>query len=653
MTRPHPGSAARGMGAVLAVLLSATLASGAAPLAAERLGIGAANAPTPVASYTLRARLDPNTHAVGGDGSIRWVNTSEASADELYFHLYLNAFKHNQTVFNRSPFTRGRSGRVPRHWGHIDIRRLTARELGGVDLLPHLEHHSPGDPLDATDLRVKLPTPVAPGSVLTLDIAWESVLPEIVERTGFSRDFHFVGQWFPKLARLEKDGTWAHFTFHPYAEFYADFGDYDVTLDVPEAMRVGATGHRVEETVGDGRRVVQQRASGVHDFAWTAWPAFEERHARVLETDVHLLYPPGHGQNAARTLDTLRFALPHFNSRYGPYPYADLTVVHPPRHAAAAGGMEYPTLITTGGAWHASYWSRAVELVTLHELGHQWFHGLLATNEQRWPFLDEGLNSYAESVAAEALFGAASASDVLGVSLSSEALRRVGMQIEPHDAPLALPASGFVSFAELAGLVYSRTALLFETVANVYGEAELDAGLARYAERHRFGHPGPEDLLLVLTEALGEPAVKDIRAALYQGGGVNYVARNLRSVRVAEPRGLLPAAENGVAPVAAGGHFESRIEVHRQGELQFPVDILLITASGEHIWKYWNADERVEMVSHIGASPVVCAVVDPKGTVVVEENLLDNAVQKTPSFPVNTLDRLVYWFQLLLGLLAP
>ena len=132
--------------------------------------------------------------------------------------------------------------------------------------------------------------------------------------------------------------------------------------------------------VTDGaRRQVRHRAGGVHDFAWTAWPGFEQRHERVLETDVHLLYPPGHEQNAAVTLSTLRFALPHFSARYGPYPYPDLTVVHPPAHAGAAGGMEYPTLITTGGAWHASYWSRAVELVTLHELGHQWFYGLVAT----------------------------------------------------------------------------------------------------------------------------------------------------------------------------------------------------------------------------------------------------------------------------------
>jgi hypothetical protein len=315
--------------------------------------------------------------------------------------------------------------------------------------------------------------------------------------------------------------------------------------------------------------------------------------------------------------------------------------------------MEYPTLITTGGAWHASYWSRAVELVTVHELGHQWFYGLLATNEQRWPFLDEGLNSYAESVAADALFGAASASDWLGLSLSSEALRRASMQLEPHAAPLALPASDFVSFAELAGLVYSRTALLFKTVANVYGAAELDAALSRYAERHRFGHPDPEDLLAVLTEVLGEPAVKDIRAAIHQGHGVNYVARDLRSARVAEPRGMLPAPEIGAAPATASGQFESRVDVHRQGELQFPVDILLITASGEQVWKYWNGDGRVEMVSHVGASPVVSAVVDPKGSVVIDENLLDNAVRQNPPFPVNTLDRLVYAFQLLLGLLAP
>ena len=197
----------------------------------------------------------------------------------------------------------------------------------------------------------------------------------------------------------------------------------------------------------------------------------------------------------------------------------------------------------------------------------------------------------------------------LGFELSADALRRAAMQLGPHDAPLGLPASEFVTFEELGALVYSKTALLFTTIANVYGEAELDDGAARYAERYRFRHPRPDDLLHVLRETLGAAAA-NIGAVIMEGHGVNYVARDLRTARLTEPRGLPPASSRWPTPPA--GAFESRVNVYREGELQLPVEILLITATGEQITKRWNGEGRVEIVSHTGQSPIVSAVVDPQ-----------------------------------------
>src|SRR5690349_12340221 len=277
------------LGAAAATLLGAALAGAdvtgseaSAPPAAAPAPTGDLSSRTePVASYALAARLDAATQSLHGEGTLSFVNRTATSVSELYFHLYMNAFESERTLFNRSAFTRARSGRAPRRWGNIRLTRLVARELGAADLLPSLEPHSPGDPDDGTDRRVPLPRPLAPGQVLTLELAWDCSLPDIVERSGASRDFYFLGQWFPKLARLESDGTWAHFPFHPHAEFYADFGDYDVRLDVPELMVVGATGRQIESSVAEGRRRLRFRAESVHDFAWTAWPSFERREERI------------------------------------------------------------------------------------------------------------------------------------------------------------------------------------------------------------------------------------------------------------------------------------------------------------------------------------------------------------------------------------
>lgn len=254
-------------------------------------------------------------------------------------------------------------------------------------------------------------------------------------------------------------------------------------------------------------------------------------------------------------------------------------------------------------------------------------------------------------MAAEALFGPTSASDVLGFELSADALRRAAMQLGPHDAPLDLPASDFVTFEELGALVYSKTALLLTTIADLYGATGLETALRSYAERYRFGHPRPDDLLRVLGETLGRAAAAKVGAVVLEGHGVNYVARDLRTAPLTEPRGLPSPSSRWPTPPA--GAFESRVNVFREGELELPVEVLLITATGEHITKSWSGEGRVEIVTHTGDSPVVSAVVDPSGRVLIEESLLDNAVSKDQKLPLNTLDRALYVFQLLLGWLAP
>src|SRR6187551_3569056 len=266
-----------------------------------------------VASYEIEAKLDTEHHRIVGRETIHFVNRSSAELHELWFHLYLNAFKNDKTLFLRSPFGAGRSGDKAHEYGYIDVKKLTVVGAGsdGQELWAKRDRHSPNDPDDETDLRVPLASPLEPGQTLDLELEFEDQLPALVERTGFVGSFHFVGQWFPKLARLLPDGTFAHFSFHAQSEFYADFGDYDVTLDVPSAFQVGATGSRLSETTAKGRTRLVYHAANVHDFAWTAWDRFEARSERIAGTQVRVLYPPHQEQNAEAELASVRFALPH------------------------------------------------------------------------------------------------------------------------------------------------------------------------------------------------------------------------------------------------------------------------------------------------------------------------------------------------------
>jgi len=606
-----------------------------------------------VASYTLSARLDAAAHKVSASGTIELYNYTQVPLREIYLHLYMNAFKNDRSLFLRSPFGAGRSGEHGTAWGYIDVERVFARELS-AELWQAKTPGDVTDPEDETDVRVPLPTPLEPGKKLTLEVKFLVALPEIVERTGYVDDYHFVAQWFPKLARLMPDGSFAHFAFHPQSEFAANFGSYDVTLDVPASDVVGATGSCQALNAPPGRRVLRCRVEDVHDFAWTSWPHFEERSQRVGNVEVRVLTPPGNARNADVELDSVRFGLSHFGQRFGPYPYPSLTVVHPPVPAGNSGGMEYPTLITTGGPWFTPWTgARAIEAVTIHELGHQWFYGLLASDEQRFPFLDEGLNSYAEHSALAARYGVGSAFSGFGLSLSEEALARTFAAARGTDEPIAQGAGDFMSFRNLGAIVYSRTATLLSTLERVYGKPLLDQALADYAARARFRHPEPADFIEAVRGGLGDAAARNLSRALFERGSVDYLVRDVQSA-ASDPHagvfddgtGRRTVPRNEVRPPA---RWVGRAVVLRHGTLELPVQIELQFEDGSRQRRDWNGEGTRYIVSCEGPSPLVGVVVDPERRVLLDDDLTNNAAASLAQGAPRSLERLMYALQLLLS----
>jgi hypothetical protein len=612
-----------------------------------------------VVDYTLRASLDPVTHTVHGDGTIAWRNASAQPVRELWVHLYLNAFKNERSAFFRERVG-GRGSAPPEDWGWIDVRRLAlVREEGpAVDLWSAAELRRPGDD-DETDARVPLPREVAPGETIRLEVAFDDKLPVVVERTGYRGRFHMVGQWFPKIARLEPDGRWAHFPFHHLAEFYADFGAYDVTLDVPAAYVVGATGPAVEARVDAGaagpRRVERHVQRDVHDFAWTAWDEWQVARDKIDGVDVTVLYPPGFLAMAERELAALRFALPYYSARYGRYPYGGLTVAHPQDDVSEAGGMEYPTFITSGGPWFAPRGLLASEIVTVHELGHQWFYGLVATNELAWPFLDEGLNQFAEVDAMGAWRGDGSALDLLGLRVSDAALQTPESNIAVHNEPVAQAADAFATGSDYGSLVYSRTAALLETLSRVYGRDVVGRALGRYARRFRFEHPGPEQLLAVFGEVMGAHVAGTMRAALFDKGWVDYVVEGAWSRRARSAAGVFDrdGSRETVKPADAEG-WDGAVLVRRRGTLSFPVDVELYFDDGTSRRERWDGEGESKRFAWRGPAALRGAVVDPDGRVLIDASLENNhrGVDGGGGAP-RTLERGTYWLQLLLQTVSP
>ncbi len=588
-----------------------------------------------VADYELKARLDPNTHTVEGSGTITWRNLSSTSINALYVHLYLNAFKddHSEFLSRRAAGPRG-TGRIET-FGHIEVSRFVVREMGADNLWPSAQRAFAQNPHDETDMRVPLPSTVEPQQTIHVDITWTTKLPSLVERSGYMGSFHMVAQWFPKIARLEPDGTFNHFPYRHLAEFAADFGTYDVRIDVPAAFTVAASGARLSETMHDMRRHVHHHQASIHDFAFAAFDGFTTTEVKWRDTIIRCFAPKGYSRLAQEQLEASQHTLAQLEAQYGPYPYPILSVVIPPIAAWEAGGMEYPTLITTGGAWYLPQfvgWSRGL---VVHELGHQYFYGLVASDETQWPFLDEGITSYAETLAGDAIWGKSSLFDFADVQADyrtyarDRALRGGNLEV------IAQPAHSFLNGLTYGQTVYARTALVLDTFDRAFSPDAMHKVLGRFARRYRYEHPGPAHLLGATRDVLGRDASDALATALFQRGSVDNEVVGLE------------------CSLTQHGH-ECHASVARKGSLALPVDVAFIAEDDARTVLIWDGSTSTSVLHHTTPRPIVQVVLDPELKVSLDEDLSNNAIDlrgKRHSYRV--LERVAYMTQLALTGLLP
>jgi hypothetical protein len=630
-------------------------------------GWPAMHEPERVVRYTLKASLDPELHTVDGEGRIELKNVADAPLRDLRLHLYLNGFKNDATVFRRARVA-GFRGEIAGAPGYVDVKKLALVGDGGAEEDLWAKHEvishrgeSPQDPLraedaplvagapdDETDVRVPLPREVPPGATITLAVAFHDQLPEISERTGYRGSYHFIGQWFPKLAKLERDGTWAAFPFHHVAEFYADFGSYDVTIEAPERFVLGATGKAIEARREGGKRIERHVQDRVHDFAWTAWDRYVEREASEGPVAIKLLFPPGYQPAAERELQSARAGLRDLGARFGDYPYDVLTIVHPPDDASEAGGMEYPTLITTGGPWWPAHGSHEIEGVTVHELGHQWFYGLIATHEVQWPAGDEGLNSWAEQLVMRHLLGEGTAVSLGPFQLSYLAISQQGAAPR-FDEPIFQPADRFANGASYGARVYGATAVALETLRRSYGEARFDAALGAYARKQRFSHPKPEDLFAALETWVSRDCAEAARAAMTTPTTLDFSVERVTAAKRHPPKGWFDKPDRVKDPPLAGFEgWSGSVWIARRGVVDLPVTVALRFADGSERREVVRFGDRPWLrVDADGPKELVSAVIDPDLAIPLDRDRTNNFLSTRRVGPASiTRERATAWIGL-------
>jgi hypothetical protein len=597
---------------------------GALPaLASERLQ-AAAPLSKRIVQYEIDARLDRTARSVLGRARVTWRNRTRRSADDLWFHLYLNAFDNNRTTLMRAlPGDVERwSARYPGEWGGIDV---TAIRIDGEDVTRRLEFVTPDDDneYDRTVARLPLGTPVRPGSEISFEIDFVARLPRLFKRTGHADPFFFVAQWFPKLAVFE-DGKWSCHQYHDTTEFFADFGVYDVRITVPTDFIVGHTGTvTAERQNDDGTKTLEVRAEDVHDFAWTADPRFEVVEETFGDVRIRLLMQPHHREQIGRHVRALRAAMQRYEEWFGTYPYPTLTVVDPPRGGAAAGAMEYPMLITVGTAWWLPEGMRLPELVTIHELGHQYWYGAVANDEVGQAWLDEGINSYVESLIMDEVYGPeGSYLDFLGLRLDGTAEARLRYLASPSLDAVATPAYEMLDLRSYASTTYAKTALVLRTLARFLGGDRLRDALRAYYETWRFRHPSGKDFRASIEASTGEDLAWYFDQTLHGTGVLDYSVSRLDVDEVP------PLSGRGVEPEPIPPdmpHYRVEVIVERRGEVRMPVDIVVVFEDGSETRRSWDGQERWHRLEIVSTERADYAIVDPENELPLDVDRLNNS----------------------------
>ncbi len=442
------------------------------------------------ADYKMNIDVDVENWQYKGSQEITYTNNSPDVLDRVFYHLYFNAFQPGSEMDVRSQTIGDPDSRVGSR-----IAALTPSEIGYIKPLSLTQDGAKVDyEVVGTILEVDLAKPIQPGESTLLAMEWDAQVPVQIRRSGRNNKEGValsMSQWFPKLAEYDFQGWHAD----PYIarEFHGVWGDFNVSISIDEDYIVGGTGYlQGEPKKRRGKKTWVFDAPDVHDFTWAADPNY-----------IHDTYPGPNGvvlnfyykdnpdikENWKKLQPITADLMVYFNKHIGPYPYKQYSVIQ-----GGDGGMEYAmcTLITGERKFGS------LVGVTAHELAHTWFQFLLATNEAKHEWMDEGFTVYISSLAENEVLNEGKENPVAGSYRGYNFLATSG-----QEQPATTHADRYDSNRSYGITAYSKGAVFMAQLGYVIGKENLDKTIKRYFEEWAFKHPTPNDFIRVAEKVSG------------------------------------------------------------------------------------------------------------------------------------------------------
>lgn len=479
-------------------------------------------------NYNIQVTLNDKDHTLNGTTNITYKNNSPDKLDFIWFHLWPNAYQSETSAYARQIF---RDPEGKKRWKEMKDRG----SIEGIDFTVNGEKaKTEADPDNSDIIKLVLPKPLQPGETATISTAFLVRIPTYSSRSGHLGQSYMICQWYPKPAVYDRKG-WHAMPYLDQGEFYSEFGSFDVSITVPSQYVIGATGilqntdelnkYRELGTANNtrakdalhytplastGTKTLQFKGEQIHDFAWFADKDFIIRYdtARLASGKVIDVFTYGHkkgNKNWQNSVSYVEDAVRRYSSWIGEYPYPVVQAVEGPKNVMS-GGMEYPmiTLITSPNAEEPQ-----LDAVIAHEVGHNWFYGIIATNERDHPWMDEGINTYyqfqyeAEKYRSNMVFGNMIPEEIRKRPLPEfRQTLYVALSQLPMEKPIETPSAEFGDKNSYGVVVYVKAAVWMFLVESSIGEHNLKKAMQSYYNEWKFKHPYPEDLKAVFEKEL-------------------------------------------------------------------------------------------------------------------------------------------------------
>lgn len=461
--------------------------------------------------YEMDIDMDVETNRFNGEQRLTYINNSPDTLNRVFFHLFFNAFQPNSMMDKRSRTIVDPSSKIGDKIVGYDSTQIGYHKISWIKQ----DGKDVDFTVEETIMEVHLNKPILPGGQTVFEMEFTSQIPQQTRRSGRDNEEgvrYSMSQWYPKIAAYDQDGWHPN----PYIarEFYAPFGVFDVTIQIdreyvvaagsilqnPEEIGYGYESEGMDVKQQDGEKLQWHfRSENVHDFMWAADPDFTQITAQVPDGPLLRFFyqtdPVAENISEERSTELEKYwnhlpwytvkAFEYMNKEIGPYPYNEYTVIQ-----GGDGGMEYTmgTLITGNRSF------KSLVGVTVHELIHAWFEGVLANNEVYDAWMDEGFTSYYTQFVTEEIFNRNEEDP-----FSSQYARYRQIATAPGlEEPMHIHSDHYDTNIAYSSASYTKGSIFLHQLGYVVGKDVLDRSMRRFYDTWKFKHPDGMDFLRIV-----------------------------------------------------------------------------------------------------------------------------------------------------------